>query len=68
MLKTIKKAFLQSEAFMLTLMALTAVGITATGIIYKQDFFKMIPLYVSLVVSPPLGENVLSLFKFEPSP
>ncbi len=33
------------------LMLLTAVSITVTGILYKQDFWRIIPLYVSLAVA-----------------
>ena len=32
------------------LMAVTAVLITVTGIIFKQSFFRILPLYVSLVI------------------
>lgn len=32
-------------------MAITAIGITVTGIVFKQAFFRMLPLYVSLFIS-----------------
>lgn len=32
------------------LMAMTFIAITATGIIFKQNWFRMIPLYVSLII------------------
>jgi nicotinamide riboside transporter PnuC len=35
---------------MLVLIALTAIGITVTGIVFEQDFIRMLPLYVSLMV------------------
>ena len=34
----------------LVLMACTAVGITVTGVVYHQQFWRMLPLYVSLFV------------------
>ena len=33
------------------LMLVTATGITVTGIIFKQDFWRMVPLYVSLFIA-----------------
>lgn len=41
---------LKKRAIMLSLIIITAIGITVSGIVYDQDFFKMIPLYVSLSV------------------
>ena len=35
---------------MFVLIALTAIGITVTGIVFKQDLIRMVPLYVSLTV------------------
>ena len=35
---------------MYILLGATAVGITVTGIVFGQDFVRMIPLYVSLFV------------------
>lgn len=35
---------------LLILLSVTAILITVTGIIFKQDFFNMLPLYISLVV------------------
>ena len=46
----IKKFFRGESPYMYLLILATAVGITVTGIVYDQDFFRMIPLYVSLSV------------------
>ncbi len=35
---------------LLVLMGLTAVGITLSGILFQQSFWRMLPLYVSLVI------------------
>ncbi len=44
-----KKRKLQADlVFTMALMALAAVGITVTGILYEQDFWRMLPLYFSL--------------------
>ncbi len=40
----------KEKLFIVILMTLTAIGITVTGIIFKQSFFRILPLYVSLVV------------------
>ena len=45
-----KANFLKGRAVMLSLIIITAIGITVSGIVYDQDFFKMLPLYVSLSV------------------
>ena len=50
MLNTLKKILLESKIFMISLITLTAVGITVSGIITGQQFFKILPLYVSLGV------------------
>ena len=39
-----------SAALVLVMLA-TATGITITGIIFKQDFWRMVPLYVSLFIA-----------------
>ena len=39
-----------SSALVLLMLA-TATGITVTGIIFKQDFWRMVPLYVSLFIA-----------------
>ena len=39
-----------SAALVLVMLA-TATGITVTGIIFKQDFWRMVPLYVSLFIA-----------------
>lgn len=51
MIKKLKKDyFTKSRILMSTLIILTATGITLSGILYDQDFLKMLPLYVSLMV------------------
>ena len=40
----------KEKVIMLILVALTAVGITVSGILWVQDFLKLVPLYVSLSV------------------
>lgn len=45
-----KKIFLESKIFTTVLIALTALAITASGIMFEQNFFHMLPLYVSLIV------------------
>lgn len=45
-----KPEFTKKDIFVFILMALTAVLITAAGIIYKQNFLRILPLYVSLVI------------------
>ena len=49
MLEKAKDLFLNSKTVIFTLMLITAVGITVTGFVYKQDFFKILPLYIALV-------------------
>ena len=39
-----------SAALVLVMLA-TATGVTITGIIFKQDFWRMVPLYVSLFIA-----------------
>ena len=39
------------SAVLALLMLVTAAGVTATGIIFKQDFWRMVPLYVSLFIA-----------------
>ena len=39
------------SAALALLMLATATGITITGIIFKQDFWRMVPLYVSLFIA-----------------
>lgn len=45
-----EKIFLKSKTFVAVLIALTAIGITVSGIAYGQKLFRMLPLYVSLGV------------------
>lgn len=45
------RPFLRRYGVTLALMFATAVGITVTGVIFKQAVVRMIPLYVSLVIS-----------------
>ena len=48
--KNIEPAAVFRTAFTVSLIVLTAATITVTGIIFEQVWWKMIPLYVSLVV------------------
>ena len=43
--------FIKQNAPLIVLMALTAVGITATAVIYHQQFWRITPLYVSLIIA-----------------
>ncbi len=45
-----RESFWRENFRMLLLMLATAVGITVTGIVFKQAWFRMAPLYVSLVI------------------
>lgn len=45
-----EKIFLKSRTFIIVLIAITAVGITVSGIVYRQKFLMILPLYVSLAV------------------
>ena len=45
-----EKIFLKSKVFVAALIAITAIGITVSGIAYDQKIFRMLPLYVSLGV------------------
>lgn len=45
------KKFIADNRTVLILMSLTAVGITVTGILFKQSFFRILPLYISLFVA-----------------
>jgi len=47
---TMKKPLLRSISPMWILMAVTFASITVTGIIFRQSLFRMIPLYVSMVI------------------
>ncbi len=40
----------KKDIFIFVLMFLTAIGITVAGIYYKQKFFFILPLYISLVI------------------
>ena len=40
----------RTSRYMYALMILTAAGITAAGVIWKQSFFRILPLYISLLV------------------
>ncbi len=40
-----------TKALMLVLMAVTGVLITVTGVIFKQSFIRVLPLYVSLIIA-----------------
>ena len=46
-----KKKFSKKDIFIFILMALTAVLITSAAIYNKQNFFEVMPLYVSLVIA-----------------
>lgn len=46
-----KKSFFRENAPLLCGMALTAIGVTAAGLIFHQSFFRILPLYVSLTVA-----------------
>lgn len=43
--------FLREYRYTLLLMAVTAIGITVTGVLFRQAAIRMIPLYVSLIIS-----------------
>ena len=44
------RRFFKDNAPLIVGMALTAAGITAAGLIFHQSFFRILPLYVSLVI------------------
>lgn len=44
------KQFFKDNAPLLVGMAVTAAGVTSAGIVFHQSFFRILPLYVSLVV------------------
>lgn len=46
-----KQSYKTKDIFIFALMALTAVMITAAAIYNKQNFFEVMPLYVSLVIA-----------------
>lgn len=46
-----KQRLSKKDIFIFVLMGLTAVLITVTGIYHKQNFLRIFPLYVSLVIS-----------------
>lgn len=46
-----KHAFLKKNWPVMLLMAFAAIGITVTGIVYEQAFLRILPLYISLVIS-----------------
>lgn len=53
-IKTIKENRTKREGAsvaLVLLMLATAAGVTVTGIIFKQDIWRMLPLYVSLVIA-----------------
>ncbi len=45
-----QKSFSKKDIFIFSLMALTAVLITVAGVVYNQNFFRILPLYVSLII------------------
>ncbi len=45
------RQFFKDNAPLLCGMAVTAAGITAAGILFHQSFFRILPLYVSLVIA-----------------
>jgi len=44
------KTFIKQNAPRLCLMGITAILITVTGIIFRQSFIRILPLYISLVI------------------
>ncbi len=44
------KRFSKKDVFIFVLMGCTAILITAVGIYHKQSFFRILPLYVSLII------------------
>lgn len=47
----ISMRFLKENLFRLTLLAVTAILITVTGIMFHQKIFDILPLYISLIVA-----------------
>ena len=45
------RLFLRQYRLTLLMMLVTAIGITVTGILFRQAWLRMLPLYVSLVIS-----------------
>ena len=45
------RVFLREYRYTLLLMLATAIGITVTGVVFKQAPIRMMPLYVSLIIS-----------------
>ncbi len=45
------RKFVRKNWATLLLMLLTAIGVTVTGIVFRQAFIRMAPLYVSLIIS-----------------
>lgn len=50
MRKKIQASFSKKDIFIFVLMGITAVLITAAGIISRQSFLRILPLYISLVI------------------
>ena len=48
---TTKKSFLKENLPLVCGLILTAIGITVTGIVFKQSPFRILPLYISLLVA-----------------
>ena len=44
------KSISKKDIFIFALMGLTAVLITVAGVIYHQNFFRILPLYISLII------------------
>ena len=49
-LQDLKKNKIFANPILFILMPITAVAITITGIIWKQSFIRILPLYISLTV------------------
>ena len=49
-MKKDKSSLSRESQFTLILMGITCVLITVTGILFKQSFFRILPLYVSLII------------------
>ena len=45
-----KSKLSSASAFLMILMGITCILITVTGILFKQSFFRILPLYVSLLI------------------
>jgi hypothetical protein len=45
------KQFYKDNAPLLCIMAVTAAGITIAGFLFHQSFFRILPLYISLIIA-----------------